>query len=123
MSGLPPVVNHTSSVSTPYPMYALLPQVTVSDTVGCGDSFASAIILGYIDKHDIASTLMLANAVGAATAMGRGAGTNVATAECVRQLLQSSLHKGAHAPQHVQHALTMLESSLSKPKLKSGQPV
>jgi len=55
-------------------------KVEVQDTVGCGDSFAAAIVLGYIRSHDIPATLVLANAVGAATAMGRGAGTNVASA-------------------------------------------
>ena len=58
-------------------------QVEVQDTVGCGDSFAAAIVLGYIRSHDIPATLVLANAVGAATAMGRGAGTNVASAPTV----------------------------------------
>jgi sugar/nucleoside kinase (ribokinase family) len=58
-------------------------QVEVKDTVGCGDSFAAAVVLGYISQHSIPSTLVLANAVGAATAMGRGAGTNVASASLV----------------------------------------
>ena len=62
-------------------------QVTVGDTVGCGDSFAAAIVMGYIRGYDIPATMALANAVGAATAMGTGAGTNVASAETVLQLL------------------------------------
>eukprot|EP00891_Asterochloris_glomerata_P001702 jgi/Astpho2/1702/fgenesh1_pg.00032_%23_41_t len=49
-------------------------KVPVADTVGCGDSFAAAIILGFIRGHSIPETLALANAVGAATATGRGAG-------------------------------------------------
>ncbi len=53
----------------------------VGDTVGCGDSFAAAIVLGYIRGYDIPATMALANAVGAATAMGTGAGTNVASAQ------------------------------------------
>jgi hypothetical protein len=65
-------------------------QVEVSDTVGCGDSFAAAIVLGFIHSLDIHATLLLANAVGAATAMGRGAGTNVARAETVLSLLQAA---------------------------------
>ncbi|KAF6266752.1 Ribokinase-like protein [Scenedesmus sp. NREL 46B-D3] len=56
-------------------------KVDVSDTVGCGDSFAAAIVLGYTRTHDVHATLLLANAVGAATATGRGAGTNVADAK------------------------------------------
>jgi hypothetical protein len=67
--------------------WSLLLQVDVQDTVGCGDSFAAAIALGYSRTHDVAATLLLANAVGAATAMGRGAGTNVADADTVLRLL------------------------------------
>lgn len=50
----------------------------VQDTVGCGDSFAAAIVLGFTRGYSVEATLALANAVGAATATGRGAGTNVA---------------------------------------------
>ncbi len=32
-------------------------QVPVADTVGCGDSFAAAIILGFIRGHSIPETL------------------------------------------------------------------
>lgn len=68
-------------------------QVTVGDTVGCGDSFAAAIVMGYIRSHDIPSTMALANAVGAATAMGTGAGTNVASANTVVQLLTEATNQ------------------------------
>lgn len=47
-------------------------QVPVMDTVGCGDSFAAAIALGYTRGQSTDATLALANAVGAATAMSRG---------------------------------------------------
>lgn len=63
---------------SPYTM-----QVEVQDTVGCGDSFASAVVLGYVNQYAPLSTLALANAVGAATATGRGAGRNVAKADTV----------------------------------------
>ncbi len=43
--------------------------------------------MGYIRNYDIPATMALANAVGAATAMGTGAGTNVASAQTVLQLL------------------------------------
>ena len=66
-------------------------QVKVSDTVGCGDSFAAAIVLGFVKGYDISATMALANAVGAATAMGTGAGTNVASAENVLHLLSSAV--------------------------------
>lgn len=60
-----------------FSVISLLParvQVDVQDTVGCGDSFAAAIVLGYTRGHRIPPLLALANAVGAATAMGSGAG-------------------------------------------------
>lgn len=85
------------------------PFVPVRDTVGCGDSAAAAIVLGYLnierarrrDMKDtvlnyvsnstlldmLEETLTLATTIGAATAMGDGAGRNVATAEVVRTLL------------------------------------
>ena len=64
--------------------------VDVEDTVGCGDSFAAAVVLGYIRRSDtdIATTLKLANAVGAATATRRGAGRNVGHPSTVEGLLQ-----------------------------------
>lgn len=65
-------------------------EVPVGDTVGCGDSFAAAIVLGYIRGYNIPATMALANAVGAATAMGTGAGTNVASAQTVLHLLSNA---------------------------------
>ena len=54
-------------------------QVDVADTVGCGDSFAAAIVVGYINLMPMITTLALENAVGGATTMGCGAGRNVVT--------------------------------------------
>lgn len=65
-------------------------KVDVVDTVGCGDSFAAAVALGYTRRFPVAGTLALANAVGAATAMGCGAGRNVATMDDVIKILLSS---------------------------------
>lgn len=62
-------------------------QVPVADTVGCGDSFAAAVVLGYIQRHPLEPVLALSNAVGAATATASGAGRNVASADTVRRLL------------------------------------
>jgi hypothetical protein len=45
-------------------------QVDVKDTVGCGDSFAAAVVLGYIRGHAVPPTLALANAVRPARAPG-----------------------------------------------------
>jgi len=56
----------------------LCAQVDVADTVGCGDSFAAAVVMGYTRNHSIPATLALANAVGGATAMGKGAGATSA---------------------------------------------
>ncbi|KAG8389249.1 hypothetical protein BUALT_Bualt02G0209200 [Buddleja alternifolia] len=65
-------------------------KVNVIDTVGCGDSFVAAIAFGFIHKMPLVYTLTIANAVGAATAMGCGAGRNVATLEQVMELMRGS---------------------------------
>ncbi|KAM7253796.1 hypothetical protein ACFE04_031478 [Oxalis oulophora] len=65
-------------------------KVNVIDTVGCGDSYVSAIAFGYIHNMSMINTLAFANAVGAATAMGCGAGRNVATLEQVIKLMKGS---------------------------------
>ncbi|KAL1329737.1 hypothetical protein HN51_046913 [Arachis hypogaea] len=65
-------------------------KVDVIDTVGCGDSFVAAVAYGYIHNMPLVNTLTIANAVGAATAMGCGAGRNVAKLENVKDLLKSS---------------------------------
>jgi transcription initiation factor TFIIIB Brf1 subunit/transcription initiation factor TFIIB len=65
-------------------------QVNVIDTVGCGDSFVAAIAFGYIHNMPLVHTLAIANAVGAATAMGCGAGRNVATLDKVTELMRAS---------------------------------
>lgn len=104
------------------PSFTLL-QVDVNDTVGCGDSFAAAIAMGFCRTHDVRATLLLSNAVGAATATGRGAGTNVARADTVMQLLQSaasdsssSSSKGVSAAAHqadIETAIDVLRTSLA----------
>ncbi|XP_073153690.1 uncharacterized protein [Henckelia pumila] len=63
-------------------------KVNVIDTVGCGDSFVAAIAFGYIHKLPLICTLTIANAVGAATAMGCGAGRNVAKTNQVMEILR-----------------------------------
>ncbi|KAL7151536.1 hypothetical protein ABFS83_04G037700 [Erythranthe nasuta] len=65
-------------------------KVNLIDTVGCGDSFVAAIAFGYIHKMPLVYTLTIANGVGAATAMGCGAGRNVATLKQVLELLRGS---------------------------------
>ncbi|PNH06801.1 hypothetical protein TSOC_006785 [Tetrabaena socialis] len=75
-------------------------KVDVVDTVGCGDSFAAAVVMGYINSWPADVTLALANAVGGATATGRGAGRNVASADKVLALLAA----GAAAGPEVQRA-------------------
>ncbi|CAI5471428.1 unnamed protein product [Closterium sp. Yama58-4] len=62
-------------------------KVDVADTVGCGDSFAAAVAMGLLSDEGPSTTLALANAVGAATAMGSGAGRNVARAARVAEIL------------------------------------
>ncbi|XP_022960246.1 fructokinase-1 [Cucurbita moschata] len=65
-------------------------KVNVVDTVGCGDSFVAAIAYGYIHNLPTLDTLTIANAVGAATAMGCGAGRSVATLEKVLELMMKA---------------------------------
>ncbi|CAI9107686.1 OLC1v1007100C1 [Oldenlandia corymbosa var. corymbosa] len=65
-------------------------KVNVIDTVGCGDSYVAAIAFGFLHKMPLVHTLAMANAVGAATAMGCGAGRNVATLEQVLELMKKS---------------------------------
>ncbi|KAL5219096.1 hypothetical protein ABZP36_019780 [Zizania latifolia] len=65
-------------------------KIDVVDTVGCGDSFTAAIVFGFLHNLPAVSTLTLANAVGAATATGCGAGRNVAHLDKVLQLLRES---------------------------------
>ncbi|KAL6217487.1 hypothetical protein ACLB2K_010704 [Fragaria x ananassa] len=65
-------------------------KVKVMDTVGCGDSFVAAIAYGFIHGMPMVNTLAIANAVGAATAMGCGAGRNVATLDKVIELVKAS---------------------------------
>ncbi|XVE77880.1 hypothetical protein DITRI_Ditri13aG0099100 [Diplodiscus trichospermus] len=64
-------------------------KVKVVDTVGCGDSFVAAIAFGFIHNTPLITTLAFANAVGAATAMGCGAGRNVATLKQVVELMEA----------------------------------
>ncbi|KAJ4967744.1 hypothetical protein NE237_014445 [Protea cynaroides] len=70
--------------------YAPAFKVNVIDTVGCGDSFVAAVAFGFLHNLPTVNTLALANAVGAATAMGCGAGRNVATLENVIELMRVS---------------------------------
>ena len=64
--------------------------MNVIDTVGCGDSFVAAIAFGFIHKLPAVNTLAIANAVGAATAMGCGAGRNVANLKRVIEIMKAS---------------------------------
>ena len=64
------------------------------DTVGCGDSFTAAIAFGFLHDLPAVNTLTLANAVGAATATGCGAGRNVAHQdEVLQHLSQADLNE------------------------------
>lgn len=93
---------------------ACVVKVEVADTVGCGDSFAAAIMMGYIKQGTmpITTTLALANAVGAATAMGQGAGRNVASAAKVLELLGSAEGHGSHVT-FEEHQQTISERTIS----------
>lgn len=83
-------------------------QVPVADTVGCGDSFAAAIVLGFIQRKPLQAVLALANAVGAATATRAGAGRNVATASTVQDLLSQQALDSSSEPFHcLTHSLSL----------------
>ena len=84
-------------------------EVDVKDTVGCGDSFAAAVALGYTMKRDTVHTLALAGAVGAATATGIGAGRNVATIEKVREILYAHSTQDEQSLKRVSGALSILK--------------
>jgi sugar/nucleoside kinase (ribokinase family) len=91
--------------------------VDVTDTVGCGDSFAAAAVLGFTRGACPEETLALANAVGAATAMGRGAGTNVASAPRVLGLLEGASRRrrqsgGGQEAAAAEGAIRMLRAAL-----------
>ena len=45
----------------------------MQDTVGCGDSFAAAVVLGYTRGHAIPPVMALANAVRVLVSQGRWA--------------------------------------------------
>ncbi|KAE8666988.1 MuDR family transposase [Hibiscus syriacus] len=64
-------------------------KVKIMDTDGCGDSFVAAIAFGFIHDIPLVTTLAFANAVGGATAMGCGAGRNVATLKKVVELIET----------------------------------
>ena len=61
-------------------------------------------------EADIESTLALAGAVGAATAMGVGAGRNGADVSRVREILFA--HPGSESSEKIQGALRMIDSQL-----------
>lgn len=94
----------------PWP-YLPAPVHVPRPAVGCGDSFAAAVVLGFTRGHSIPAVMALASAVGAATAMGQGAGRNVASADTVLALLQSAL-PGCEDGRH-RDALEVLNCSLS----------
>ena len=71
-------------------IYHFVYQVDVLDTVGCGDSFTAAIAFGYLQNMPKIEMLALANAVGAATATGLGAGRNVAKRSKVLEILKTA---------------------------------
>ncbi|KAK9747673.1 hypothetical protein RND81_02G007800 [Saponaria officinalis] len=64
-------------------------KVKVIDTVGCGDSFVGAVAFGFVHRLPRTHTLAIANAVGAATATGCGAGRNVACFSKTIELVKS----------------------------------
>jgi sugar/nucleoside kinase (ribokinase family) len=64
--------------------------ITLVDTVGAGDSFASAFIAGWLRGGTLAQCATLANAMGALTATQRGAGTRIPGRERLLALLETT---------------------------------
>ncbi len=66
--------------------------------MGCGDSFAAAVVMGFSRGWAPEVTLALACAVGAATATGRGAGRNVASTDKVGGSVVSTVRQERTGP-------------------------
>ncbi len=62
-------------------------QVAARDTTGAGDTFASALIYGWLHKWSLEKVAMFANAMGAAMAQKIGSGRNAPTREEVWKVL------------------------------------
>ncbi|KAJ6810841.1 uncharacterized protein M6B38_104930 [Iris pallida] len=88
-------------------------KVNVVDTVGCGDSFTAAIAYGFLHEMPGVNTLALANAVGAATATGTGAGRNVANLGRVLELLRLS-----NIDEDTKYWTQLLEGNLEVPEVR-----
>ncbi|KAG2425649.1 hypothetical protein HXX76_013494 [Chlamydomonas incerta] len=110
------VSSHKGSAAAPTTTYMGAVKVEVVDTVGCGDSFAAAIVMGFINGWAPDVTLALANAVGGATATGRGAGRNVARPETVLRLLGEGAAGGVSVEQRAAFAAAkeLLQKQLAK---------
>lgn len=65
-------------------------KVTMVDTIGCGDSFFSTFIYGYLEGFDLDTCLTLANASGAVKATKFGSGRSVPTFDEVVELLEDN---------------------------------
>lgn len=52
-------------------------KVSVRDLTGAGDSVLAAVMLSYLEKHDLTKMMAIANATGAACVQKFGAGVNV----------------------------------------------
>jgi sugar/nucleoside kinase (ribokinase family) len=69
--------------------------VALLDATGAGDSFAGAVIYGYLQDLDLPNLGMLANATGAAKVKKLGTGHNMPTIAEVRAVLERFTHPGS----------------------------
>jgi sugar/nucleoside kinase (ribokinase family) len=69
--------------------------VALCDATGAGDSFAGAVIYGYLQDMDLSALGMLANATGAAKVKKLGTGHNMPTIAEVRAVLERFAHPGS----------------------------
>lgn len=71
------------------------PNKGLLDATGAGDSFAGAVIYGYLQDMDLPTLGMLANATGAAKVKKLGTGHNMPTLAEVRAVLERFTHPGS----------------------------
>lgn len=64
-------------------------EVPLVDAVGAGDAFLAGFLRGHLEGWDLATSLTLANAAGAATAAKAGAGPNAATLADLQAVLRT----------------------------------
>ena len=71
--------------------------VTVRDTAGAGDAFASGCVYGFLQKFSLGHIGQLANAIGSISVSKLGTGTHLARDDEIKKLLLSCEHPITHS--------------------------